>query len=233
MRLGLILCLALLLLVAPGSGAAETPPDTLMWIEVYPDQDGQIRIFTMKSYREDLRFTRDIIHVPLEADSWDPQLRIEVDGPVTATYSRGNIEVLSTGAGRKSVKVWFTAYGLAGTGRWGERLFSEGWMVRPDFEELGTTKVLARAFFPPGVTPDRKSNGIHVGGDKAPSVTRTTVDGWEAEVNLEPGEHALLGVGYSVPSESVRQWMITASLSLSLTALVLAAWTALRQGPVV
>lgn len=225
------ICLALVILLVPAVGTAETQTETYMWIEVHPDQAGRTRIFILKAYGEDLQFTRDIIHVPFVSDSWDPQLRIEVEGPVSATYTPGNVQVTSTGAGKKTVKVWFTAGGQSGTGRWGDRFFSEGWSVRPPFEELGTTRVRARVSFPPGVTPDQKSNGIRIGDAKAPMITRTTLDGWQVDVDLKPGEIAVLGVGYRVRSDSLRQWMIMASLLLSLAAFCLATWTALRRRP--
>lgn len=141
----------------------------------------------------------------------------------------GNIGVRSTGPGYKLVRVWFTAQAALTKGSWGDLVYRTGWMVRPDFAELGLTRVQARTVFPPGLTPDWTHSGIHVYGSPVPSVTERWADGWLIDEMLRPGNMAEIEVAFRVPSASVNHWMISASLALSSAAFALAIWITVRQ----
>lgn len=223
-----MLLVAVTFMLFPTAAAAEELADVVMWIEAYPDHAGRVRIFTQKAYRENLSFTKDIIYVPFVNGNWDPELRIETEGPVSAEYIPGNITIKSTGPGHKVVKIWFTAQGALLRGPLGDRIYSVGWVVRPDFAELGRTQVQARVVFPLGTTPAWGRNGIRVGTGEVLKVSERWADLWLIDEVLRPGTMAEIEVAYRVPSATVSNWMV-ASLSLSLTACVLALWTATRR----
>jgi hypothetical protein len=227
-----ILLVAMSSLLLPTVGAAEEPAKVLMSIEAYPDPAGRVRIFTQKTYREDLDFTRDIIYIPYvsEGDHWDPDLRMETDGPVAVEYTPGNIEVRSTGPGLKRVRVWFTAPGALTGGPWGDRVYRVGWWIRPDFEEFRPTQLRARVVFPLGLTPDWRHSGVKVSYDSVPKVSVRGHNTWQVDEVLQPGGMPELEIAFRIPSAMTSPWVTSASLALSLVAFVLAVWTATRHG---